>query len=103
MASLGTAALTALVLAAAPVPAAAASREAHVWLTTPDGEYRMADLGSVAFTTAEDGAGAGPGAVPTIVVDTNRKFQEMSGFGASITESSAAVLYRLDPHQRAAV
>jgi glucosylceramidase len=114
MASLGTAALTALVLAAGPVPAAAeqtaaqqtaaqqtaaqqpaARMSAHVWLSTPDGAYRMADLGTVAFAAAKDVE------APTAVVDPNRKFQLMTGFGASITDSSAAVLYRLGPSERA--
>ncbi|WP_433299129.1 discoidin domain-containing protein [Actinoplanes sp. CA-030573] len=99
MASLGTAALTALVLVAAPVPAAAHpghqhTRSAHVWLSTPDGTNKMTDAGTVDFGAAVDSA------TPTIVVDQNRKYQEMVGFGASITDSSAAVLYRLDPKAR---
>jgi len=96
MASFGTAALTAIVLVASPLPAAAHPPEktAHVWLSTPDGTYRMADLGTVAFGAAADTT------TPTVVVDPNRKFQSMTGFGASITDSSAAVLYRLDPVAR---
>jgi glucosylceramidase len=98
MAGLGTAALAALVLAAAPVPAAAHHvTTAHVWLTTPDGTYRLTDAGTVAFGRAADSA------TPTVVVDPNRKFQTMTGFGASITDSSAAVLYRLDTKARADV
>ena len=100
MVRFGTAllALGATVLAA-PLPAAAhdqhVPRTAHVWLTTPDGTLRLADRGTVAF-------GPAPTEVPTVVVDPGRRFQTMAGFGASITDSSAAVLYRLDPAARAA-
>ena len=93
----GTAALAALALIAAPVPATASTTtKAHVWITTPDGTSRMADVGTVGFGAAKDVD------VPTIVVDPNRRFQTMTGFGASITDSSAAVLYRLGPSARAA-
>ncbi|MFI5893055.1 discoidin domain-containing protein [Actinoplanes sp. NPDC051513] len=106
MASFGTAALTALLLAAAPVPAAAhessrtahePSHTAHVWLSSPGGTYRLTDAGTVAFGKATDTS------TPTIVVDPNREFQTMTGFGASITDSSAAVLYRFDSDARSAV
>jgi O-glycosyl hydrolase len=40
----------------------------------------------------------------TITVDTNRRYQEMTGFGASFTDSSAWLVgTRLDPQQRDAV
>jgi glucosylceramidase len=67
---------------------------AHVWITTPDGTDKMADLGTVAFSTA-------PTTAPTVVVDPGRTFQTMTGFGAAITDSSAAVLYTLAPQARA--
>jgi glucosylceramidase len=66
---------------------------AHVWITTPDGTYKMADLGTVAFSDA-------PTTAPTVVVDPGRTFQTMSGFGAAITDSSASVLYTLAPQAR---
>ncbi|MEY9967121.1 glucosylceramidase [Streptacidiphilus sp. MAP12-16] len=66
---------------------------AHVWITTPDGTDKMADLGTVAFTDA-------PSTAPTVVVDPTRTFQTMSGFGASITDSSASVLYTLPSQAR---
>jgi len=66
---------------------------AHVWITTPDGTYTMADLGTVDFTEV-------PSTAPTVVVDPGRTFQTMKGFGAAITDSSAAVLYTLSPDAR---
>ena len=54
----------------------------------------MTDLGTVAFSTA-------PTTAPTVVVDPGRTFQTMTGFGAAITDSSAAVLYTLAPQARA--
>ncbi len=99
--------LTALVAAGALVAASLASPTlsqaapashtmdtAHVWITTPDGADKMADLGTVAFSTA-------PTTVPTVVVDPGRTFQAMTGFGAAITDSSASVLYTLTPRARA--
>jgi glucosylceramidase len=84
-----------LVLALAPVAAAdpAPSISAHVWVTTPNGAERMHDRGTVAFGTT-------PPSVPTVVVDPTLTFQEMRGFGGSITDSSATVLYRLSPVAR---
>jgi glucosylceramidase len=66
---------------------------AHVWITTPDGTDKMADLGTVAFSDA-------PTAAPTVVLDPSRTFQTMSGYGAAITDSSASVLYTLSAQAR---
>ena len=48
----------------------------------------MSDRGSVPFRPGESGA-------LTISVDPSRRYQRMEGFGASITDSSAHVLYSL--------
>ncbi|MBM2617078.1 discoidin domain-containing protein [Actinoplanes sp. LDG1-06] len=97
MARFGTTlvAIGATVLAAAPLPASAHSSKltAQVWITTPDGTQRLADQGRVAFDQKRSDAG-------TVVVDPNRRFQTIAGFGASITDSSASVLYRLTPRAR---
>jgi glucosylceramidase len=68
---------------------------AHVWITTPDGSLKMSDQATVTF-------GSTAPTVPTVVVDDSRTFQTMSGFGGSITDSSAVVLYRLSPAAREA-
>jgi glucosylceramidase len=102
--------LVSVATAVALIPAGASARttahrpagppRAHVWLTTPDGTQRLSDQGSVAF---HRGGSAAPGsAAPTITVDPSRSYQRMVGFGASITDSSAHVLYRLDPATRSA-
>jgi glucosylceramidase len=80
----------------APVPAfghAPRPITAHVWVSTPDGTQLLADRGAVAF-------GGATTTVPTVVVDPGRRFQTMTGFGASITDSSAAVLYGLPGNAR---
>ncbi len=59
---------------------------ASFWLTTADGVTLLQQQADVAFASA----GAGDG--PTIVVDDDVRFQEIDGFGASLTESSAYVL-----------
>jgi glucosylceramidase len=66
---------------------------AHVWVTTPDGQLKMEYEGTVAFAEAASDE-------LTVTVDGGRKFQKIDGFGASITDSSAAVLYRLDKATR---
>jgi glucosylceramidase len=91
---------TAAALTVAAVPSAAASSSdgghspaAHVWVTTPDQSELLHDRGTVPFT-------AGASSQLTIAVDPSRTYQTMDGFGASITDSSAAVLYRLDAAAR---
>ncbi|HWO64491.1 MAG TPA: glycoside hydrolase family 30 beta sandwich domain-containing protein [Umezawaea sp.] len=69
------------------------SPRARVWLTTVDRAQLAAEQPSVAFRR-------GDSPHQTIVVDPDRTFQEVDGFGASITDSSAAVLYRLSPAAR---
>ena len=71
-----------------------ASPAVHVWLTTADGTDKLAPMGNVRFAQAQP-------TVPTVVVDPSRSFQSMVGFGGSITDSSAVVLYRLSPSARA--
>ena len=87
-----TLALATLSAIAAAAPAAAAPT-AQVWVTTPDGAQRLADRGSVEFER-------GGSDELTISVDPSRSYQRMDGFGASITDSSAHVLYRLDRQRR---
>ena len=78
-----------------PAAAAVSLPSAHVWVTTPDGSQRMADGGQIPFQV-------GGSASLTVTVDPSRSYQRMDGFGASITDSSAHVLYGLGPKQRAA-
>jgi glucosylceramidase len=80
-------------LLAAASPAAASS--ARVWVTTPDGAEKMHDRGTVDFHR-------GGSSALTVSVDPSRRYQSMDGFGASITDSSARVLYRLTKPQREA-
>jgi glucosylceramidase len=84
-----------LVALTAAVPAAAAPPAAHVWVTTPDGAMKMSDCGAVDFRPGGSDA-------LTISVDPTRRYQVMDGFGASITDSSAYVLSRLDGKTRGA-
>jgi glucosylceramidase len=71
--------------------------DAKVWLTTPDGSSKLAQTTSVAFVTAPNSSD------PIITVDPTLKYQPVEGFGASITDSSAEVLYRLSTQNRANV
>ncbi len=65
----------------------------RVWLTTVDRSQLLTEQEPVAF-------GDVASSDPTIVVDPETTYQEMDGFGASITDSSAAVLYALSPGER---
>jgi len=92
-----TAAVTAAVLVL-PAPAVASAHQpqepqARVWVTTPDRAEELHERAPVTFGTGRSDA-------PTIVLDPSDRYQRMDGFGASITDSSAAVLYRLDPAAR---
>src|SRR3954453_15509548 len=90
--------LTAALICAFAVCAPAAQAQppsAHVWVTTPDGALKVSDRGSVAFHP-------GGSSALTITVDPSRTYQRMDGFGASITDSSASVFYRLSPSARRA-
>src|SRR3954470_14973431 len=89
------AALAAVLCTAAAAHAASAPPSALVWVTTPDGALKLSDRGSVAFRPGRSSA-------LTVTVDPSRRYQRMDGFGASITDSSAVVLYRLRPAARAA-
>jgi glucosylceramidase len=81
-------------LAAAPGSAVKTTQpSARAWVTTPDGQYRMSNLGQVPFHI-------GGSKNLTITVDPSRSYQTMEGFGASITDSSAHVLYSLQGNAR---
>ena len=66
---------------------------ARVFVTTVDRAEMLHERAPVAFTT-----GAGP--QTTITIDPATTYQSMDGFGAALTDSAAAVLYRLDPAAR---
>ncbi|MEU4196630.1 discoidin domain-containing protein [Kribbella sp. NPDC026611] len=87
----------ALALAAAsltgPAQAHPPSTEVKVWVTTPDRTELLHQRAPVAFQR-------GASDRTTITVDPRTTYQTMDGFGASITDSSAAVLYRLSPADR---
>ncbi|MEV6931705.1 discoidin domain-containing protein [Dactylosporangium sp. NPDC051485] len=89
--------MVALGLAGAPAAQAGRGTEpsARVWVTTIDRAELMHERAAVPFGTAASGQ-------VTITVDPSRTYQSMDGFGASITDSSASVLYRLPAEQRAA-
>jgi glucosylceramidase len=91
----GLATATLLVgLVAVPAEAGRDAPQARVWVTTPDRAELMTEREPVPFGTT-------PSAHPTIVVDPDRGYQPVDGFGASITDSSAEVLTGLSPAVRA--
>ncbi|MFF0266018.1 discoidin domain-containing protein [Kribbella sp. NPDC004536] len=87
----------ALALAAAsltgPAQAHPPTTQVRVWVTTPDRAELLHERAPVSFRD-------GTSDRTTITVDPRTTYQTMDGFGASITDSSAAVLYRLSPPDR---
>lgn len=79
--------------ALAVTPAVDETTRARVWVTTVDRSELLSERAPIAFKR-----GASP--ETTITVDPTQTFQTMDGFGASITDSSADVLYRLSPADR---
>src|SRR5262245_58777650 len=80
---------TSTALASAPQTSA----QARVWITTVDRSQLLHENASVAFHKGTSNA-------PTIVVDPTQSYQTVDGFGAALTDSSAEVLYGLDPATR---
>jgi glucosylceramidase len=63
----------------------AATPPVQVWLTTSDGINHLTRQSDIQFS--------GAGSSPTIAVDDTQQFQQMDGFGAAITDSSAWLIY----------
>src|SRR5258708_37831310 len=61
----------------------AAGNKVDVWLTAADLQRHLAQQDGVSFST---GSGSG---VIRITVDENKAYQQMDGFGASLTDGSA--------------
>ena len=79
---------------AAPASARAyPAPQARVWVTMPDRAEQLHERAPVSFRP-------GGSAATTITVDPATRYQSMDGFGASLTDSAASVLYRLDPAAR---
>jgi glucosylceramidase len=99
LAAAAAASLTMLAGAASPPAQAQAQASApgdppvNVWITTANGQQKLTQQAPVSFS-------ASPPANVTVTVDPTRTFQAMTGFGGSLTDSSAAVLYSLSPAAR---
>lgn len=75
----------------------ATAGEVEVWLTLPDQSALLAPQPPLAL-------GEGGGAAGGITVDPGRRYQQMVGFGAAITDASAHLIQtRLGPAQRGAL
>ena len=65
----------------------------NVWVTTANGQSELSKQTPLAFSTNAP-------SYETVVVDSTRTFQTMTGFGGSITDSSAYLLYTLPQRHR---
>jgi glucosylceramidase len=75
------------------VAGTSSSAPVNLWVTTANGQMELSRQPALAFSPAAPSS-------ETVVVDPTRTFQTMTGFGGSITDSSASLLYTLPPSQR---
>ena len=76
----------------------AQAQDVAVWITTADHTLALEPSASARFGTGKDAN------APRIDIDDARRFQEIVGFGASLTDSSAWLIqHKLDPQQRDAL
>jgi glucosylceramidase len=77
---------------AAPATAGGVS----VWLTTADGAKKLSHEPELAFS-------AKPQKHPAVVIDARKRYQEIAGFGAALTDASAILIHKLPENERAAL
>jgi glucosylceramidase len=94
LAAAGLVAGVALVATAVSASAATTGPTVSAWVTTPDRAQLLNPQPAQVFNSD----GTRPGQM--ITVNPSQTFQTMDGFGASLTDSSAALLYQLPAAQR---
>ena len=78
-----------------PTPTRASGPTVQIWLTTSDGSSQLAQQPDMTF-------GSNTGNSSTITVNESQTFQQMVGFGAAVTDSSAWLIYnKMSTSQRA--
>jgi O-glycosyl hydrolase len=78
-------------------PAPPADIPVNIWLTTPDQKQSLSPQPAIAFELGVSGS-------TMIYINENHIYQQMDGFGASMTDSSAWLIYtQLSESQREAV
>jgi len=77
--------LLSLLMMLATTPEIVHTQTVNVWLTTDNQRTKLQQQSSVTFSTA--GGGSNP-----VFVDEGQVFQQIEGFGASFTDSSAYLL-----------
>ncbi len=92
----GIAPLSANAAPKASTPKAATTSTASGWTTTADGTRRVAPLTSSELTPSTARSAV------HLTVDDSTRYQQMDGFGAALTESSAHLLMGLTPSARTA-
>lgn len=65
--------------------------EAHQILSAAGTEYRMTDLGIISTEVYDQPDEH----YPTIIIDPNKQFQQIEGFGGAFTDASAETFYKL--------
>ena len=89
--------LLATVLTGAFATAACDAGDVQVWLSTSDGTNQLSRQSDLEFSTLRAAEPA------TIAVDPGKRYQEIVGFGAALTDASAILLHHLPDAARTAV
>ena len=82
----------------ASTPPPGTQPQLRIWLTSRDGALKLAERPPVTFAS-----GSGSASLPTVTVDENVRYQQIEGFGGSITDSSAFVLSSLPADRRTGI
>jgi glucosylceramidase len=90
--------LASITIVAATTPTPTQPTSVNVVLTTADGSNRLAAKPPVNFA-----AGNGSSSLPTIVVDDTVRYQQIDGFGGSITDAGAWMLAGIPANKQAEV
>jgi glucosylceramidase len=89
--------LLATVLTGAMAAATADAGDVQVWLTTADGVKHLSREPDRTFSQRPVKSRA------TIVIDSTKRYQEIVGFGAALTDASAILIHKLPDAQRNAL
>ena len=96
MKKLAAAVLALLLTAACATMQVPGSDQAEMWLTTGDGAQKLAPQGPIMASGPATGD-------ETVAIDTSKRFQQMHGYGAAMTDASAELFSRLPARPRHAI
>ena len=73
------------------------NRLIRVFVTEKNSKHRLTELKELYF---KDSSSDYSSKISTIIIDDNKTFQKIEGFGAAFTEAAAVTFYELSPEKR---